>query len=377
MGGYRSWLADRNMSFRAIGNVNMTYNPLNTGQPRSPQRYNGQRPTLNTSSQNFEITYRMDAVGLPDTMLFFGMNNTFTSFYPNGPSSNYVRNFGIYQTFLHGKLTVKAGITPNYYEYVGMFAGGSPILSAGIPGLLPVQAGLGADPANVPLINVTGYGSNGKYIRVGVQRSTSVRGLPDEVLNRRGRFFNFTLKDAGPLYIGEIGVRRPATFNSKQIWLRAGGFFNDSRYRRFDGRGTSANASIYAAADRQITQPDQLAPGRGVYVGASAFWIPQSVNSSTKSIEARVYSIGMAASRPKDTLSLRFIWTQFSDDAREAQRLAGMHANRSQVNASLSYSARLTHGVYATPGLTYVHNPSFVGDFKDAAVMSLAVFLII
>lgn len=376
-GGYRSWLADHNIGFRSIVSANLTWNPLSTGQPDSPQRYNGQKFTVNSASENFEVSWRLDKLGAPNTMLFFGMNNTNTSFYPNGPSSLYIRNLGIYQSLFNGHLTIKAGFTPNYYEYVGLFVGGSPILAAGIPGLLPVQAGLGADLANVPVVNVTAYGKQGSYVRVGVQRSTSVRGIPDEVEHRHGLGLHLTFKDAGPLYIGEVGIRRPAAAGTHQMWLRAGGFYNDSNYVRFDGRGTSANASLYALADRQITQPDQTAPGRGMYVGASAFWIPQSVNTGTQSYEARAYVIGALASRPKDTATIRVTYNKFSHDARDAQRARGIYANDDQLNITGSYSARVTHGLYVTPGVSYAKNPSFIGDFKDALIGSLSLFVIV
>lgn len=376
-GGVRSWLADREIGFRAIASMTLVDNLLPTGQPRSPQRYNGQRPTLQLASQNFNFTWRMDRLGLPDTQLIVGMNNTFTGFVANGPNSAYLRNLAIYQKLFGGKVTIKAGLAPNYYEYIGFYVGGSPILASGIAGLLPIQAGLGADPSNVPLVNVTAYGSRGKYIRVGVQRSTSPLGLNEEVRRRQGPFdIDFKMPGAGALYIGEVGIRRPASTDGKQIWLRMGGFYNDSDYTRFDGRGTKSNAALYALADRQITQPDKLMPARGLYLGASAYWVPQSVNTSNLSFEGRAFAIGAIKGRPRDTLALRVTWTKFSDDARQANFARGVHANKDQLNVTTSYSIRAHRGIYAVPGISYIRNPSFIGDFKDAVLASTAlVFL--
>lgn len=376
LNGYRTWLADHDMGLRVVLGATVTANPFPTGQPTTPQRYNGQQLTLNTSSQNFTLGGKLTSVGLPHTWWFVGLNNTFTSFYNNGPSSRYIQRLGIYQELFGGKISIKAGILPNYYEYAGFFVGGSPILASGIPGLLPISAGLGADPANVPVLNITAYGKSGTYLRAGVQRSTSVRGLPDEVISRPTIVPNFTLRDAGPLFIAETGIRRAASLGSHQLWLRAGGLWNSSDYRRFDGIGVANNASLYALGDWQATQPDSSAPSKGLYVGGSAFWVPKSVNTSTQSYEMRTYAIGPFKGRDKDTLTFRAIYTTFSDDARRAQRANNVLTNPDQLTVSLSYAARATHGLFITPGLSYIRHPSFVGDFNDAMVMSMAIFVI-
>lgn len=54
----------------------------------------------------------------------------------------------------------------------------------------------------------------------------------------------------------------------------------------------------------------------------------------------------------------------------------GLHTNTSQLNATASYSARLTKGVFLTPSISYIHNPAFIGDFKDALNLSTAIFLL-
>lgn len=377
-GGYRTWLADRGIAIRTVPSVSVVDNFLSSGQPRNPQRFNGQRPTLQLAAQNINLTWRMDQLGLPDTQLIVAVNNTFTSYNANGINSAYIRNLALYQKFFDGRLTVKAGITQNYYEYIGFYVGGSPILAAGIAGLLPIQAGLGADPSNVPVVNVTAYGSRGKYVRVGIQRSMSPEGINGEVRRRSGLFdIDITQHGTKPLYIGEVGVRRLSKPGERQIWLRAGGFYNETQYTRFDGRGTRSNAALYALADRQLTQPDPAAPAKGLYVGASAYWVRESVNPSTLSFEGRAFVVGPFASRPKDTAALRATWVKFSDDARRMNLAQGLHANKDQLTIAASYSARLYHGVYAVPALSYVNHPSFVGGYKPALIgaLSLSVLL--
>lgn len=377
-GGYRSWLAERQIGIRTVPSISVVGNLLPSGQPREPQRFNGQRPTLQLAAQNINLTWRMDSVGLPHTQLIVAFNNTFTSFDANGRNSAYLRNLAIYQTFFDGKITIKAGLTPNNYEYVGFYVGGSPILASGIAGILPVQAGLGIDPANVPVVNATVYGSRGKYVRFGIQRSTSPLGINEEV-RRRGGLFDFDLSSpgAGPLYVGEVGVRRPAKSGDKQIWLRMGGFYNDSSFTRFDGRGTKSNAAFYALADGQVTQPDPSAPAKGLYVGGSAYWIPQSVNTSHISFEGRAFVIGPFQSRPRDTVSLRATWVKFSDDAQQASLLRGQFANKEQLTITGSYSARLYHGIYAVPAISYIDHPSFIGDYKPALITALSISVLL
>lgn len=375
VGGFRSWLSDRDIGFRAVQSVTMAQDLLPTGQPRSPQRFNGQRFTLQTVNGNFNMAFGLRALGLPNTKILFGGAYIATSYEVNGPNTAWIRTLAVYQSFFNDHLTIKAGFTPNFYEYVGFFTGGSPILASGLPGLLPIQAGLGVDPAAVPLVNVTAYGAKGSYLRVGVQRSLDPLGVVHEVHNRG--WLQFSQKGAGALYIGELGIRRPATEDGRQIWLRVGGFFNDSDYKRFDKPGrTGTNASFYALGDRQITQPDKSRPARGLYVGASAFWIPKSVNTSTQSYEGRIFTIGAIKSRPMDTASLRVTWTKFSRPAREAYAAQDLFTNKDQLNATVSYSARLVKGLFLTPSLSYIHHPAFIGDFKDAVNLSGALFIL-
>ncbi|MEW9856580.1 hypothetical protein [Novosphingobium sp. M1R2S20] len=56
------------------------------------------------------------------------------------------------------------------------------------------------------------------------------------------------------MFIQEFGVRRAASPDSRQIWLRAGGNYNKTMYDRVDGRGQERNWSAYALADYQVYQ---------------------------------------------------------------------------------------------------------------------------
>ena len=375
-GGFRSWLAERDIGLQARISVVGVYNPLETGQPRSPQRYNGQRPTLQFQATNVIATIGLNKVGLPNSRLILGYNSQLTSFDPNGKNTVGIRNLAFYQSFADRKIELKFGIMPNYYEFVGLFAGGSPILSSGLTGLIPIQAGLSADPASTPTANLTFHFKKGTYVKLGVQRSTAPAGTNYE-LDHNGPGVALTMKGAGPLGIAEVGVKRAASPSGKQIWVRAGAMYNDSDYTRFDGRGTSANQTLYGAADFQLTQPDVTRPGKGFYAGASVFWAPDDVNTMTQFYEGRIYQIAPFASRPLDSAALRVGYTKYSPDAIRSNRARGLHANDHQFSVTGSYTFHVTNGLYLTPAAAYLKNPSFIGRFKDALNLSGTIYLLL
>ncbi|EJL30478.1 carbohydrate porin [Novosphingobium sp. AP12] len=373
IGGFRTWLAEHEIGLQARAGFVGVYNPLDKGQPRSPQRYNGQRPTVQTQSLNIIATMGLKSIGLPNSKIILGGNYLVTTFYPNGPNTVGFRNIAFYQSFADGKIEFKAGIMPEYYEFVGFYAGGTPVLASGVTGLIPIQAGLSADPAPTPAANLTFHFKKGAYFKTAVQRSTAPAGTPYE-LQHNGPNVAFKMKDAGPLFIGEVGIRRAATGQNKQVWVRAGGLYNDSNYTRFDGAGTASNHSIYAAADFQVTQPDLTLPGKGFYVGGSGFWAPDNVNRITQTYEARIYQIAPFESRPLDSAALRVGYNRYSSDGQRATEATGGHANGHQLSVTGSYSLHVTKGLFFTPAAAYIKNPSPIGDFNDALSLSATIY---
>ncbi len=375
-GGVRSMLADHDIGVQARLSMVGLYNPLDTGQPYAPQRYNGQRPTLQYQATNIVTTIGLNKFGLPNSKLILGYNSQITTFRPNGQNTVGFRNIAFYQSFADNKIELKFGIMPNYYEWVGFFVGGSPVLASGLTGLIPIQAGLSADPAATPAANLTFHAKRGGYLKLGVQRSTAPAGTPYE-LDHNGPNVAFRMKDAGPLFIGEVGIKRPASKDGKQIWVRAGAMYNDSNYTRFDGQGTAANKTVYGAADFQLSQPDTTQPSHGIYAGASAFWAPSNVNSMTQFYEGRVYQLGPIKARPLDSVALRVGYTKYSDIAQSSNEARGIYANDHQFSVTGSYTFHATHGLYLTPGVAYIKNPSFIGRFKDALNLSGTIYMLL
>jgi hypothetical protein len=42
-----------------------------------------------------------------------------------------------------------------------------------------------------------------------------------------------------------------------------------------------------------------------------------------------------------------------------------------------SYTFHATHGLYLTPGVAYIKNPSFIGRFKDALNLSGTIYVLL
>jgi porin len=376
-GGFRSFLADHDIGLQSRTGVSLVGDLLATGQPRSPQRFNGQRLTLQSHSANAIATIGLNGLGLPNSKLIVGVSYLVTSYRVNGPTTVTVRNLAYYQSFAHDLIDLKVGYMPNYYEFVGLFTGGSPVLSSGFSGLIPIQVGLSADPTPTPLANVTLNGKNGLYLKVGVQRSISPQGSSFEVEHNGFAGLKFGQRGSGPLTIAEVGIRRAASATGRQIWLRAGGIYNDSDYARFDGKGTQSNKALYGLADMQLTQPDEKQPFRGIYGGVSAFWASSKVNAYVQTYEARVYSIGPSASRPNDSVSFRITYNKYSKDGRYYLGQQGQYVNPYQLSGTLNYSYHARAGVYLIPSLAYIRHPSFIGDFKDALNLSGTIYVLL
>jgi porin len=374
MGGWRSALADKDMSLEMHSVISVMGDVLNTGQPRDPMLYNGQRFTVQTASTAATLSIGLSSLGLQNAMVLVGgvvFLNSANEI--NGANTAVFRELAYYQSYFNKAVEVKIGFMTNYFEYVGLFTGGSIVLAGGINGLIPIETGLSPDPTPTPAVNFTFHGSDGLYAKFGVQRSISPQGVNYEIQNN-GIGFRFSQPGAGPLYIGEFGVKRPPSPDGHQIWLRAGAMYNDSDYQKFTG-GTTSNHSVYVAGDYQLTQLSEALPYRGIYVGASAFWAPSNVNVYTQQYTARVYGIGLIDSRPADSISLQYTYNEFSKQAQNSYQMFGMDTNPSQYSIQASYSAHVTRGVYFIPGITYYKHPSFIGNFKGALLVSGMLYL--
>jgi len=254
-----------------------------------------------------------------------------------------------------------------------VLTGGSPLLVSGLSSVVPIQVGLSADPVGTPTFNLTLNSKSGAYFKGAVQRSVRADGLNIES-ETNGIGLDFGARGAKALYIGEVGFKQQSAAGSKQAWLRAGVLYNMTRYIRFSEGGLSKNWSLFAAVDRQVTQPNQEQTYRGMYIGASIFYAPPNVNIYSQYYGGRLYILAPFASRPNDSLSLTANYSRFSTSARTALLLPDVYAPRGQLQINASYSLGVARGVHLSPSLGYVNNPAFGQNAKGAMLVGMSIF---
>nr|WP_254913630.1 hypothetical protein [Sphingobium sp. Z007] len=176
-GEIRDALADRGIGIEMQSATAIQMHLTPTGMPGNPQVYNGQTLTLRNNALNIYVTKKLDDIGLGDTMLTVGGGYSVTSFDPNGRNSITFKTLSLYHGFANRTVEVKAGFLQNYLHFAGLITGGNPTLTTGLVSLLPVQAGLSAEPATTPGVNVQINGKKGFYVLGGVQRSLNPLGI--------------------------------------------------------------------------------------------------------------------------------------------------------------------------------------------------------
>lgn len=363
-GGFRSTLADSNLFIRGVSINSIGYDVGGNRRPTSPQLYSGQKPTI-TSSNDIRAGWKIGGTGTDITQINVGFSYSVVNWDQVGPSGSQFSRFDIYSTFFNRKVEVKAGVSQGILEFIGIFAGGNPILASGLGGTIPVQTGLSGSTAPTPGINVQLNGRDGLYSKTGIMRSIGSDGLISEARDN-GVGLKLTRRGAKPLVIQEFGILRPASQNGRQMWLRLGGLYNTTDYTRFDRPGTKDNWSLYALADYQIVKPSTAEPYRGIFIGASALVAPDNVNIYTQTFEGRVYAVGMVPGRPTDQMSFTLSYNRFGKPGRETFDLLGLQTNKGQLSVGALYAFRARAGLYLTPSISYIRKPSFTGDFGPA-----------
>lgn len=372
-GGVRSWLAQRDIGIEVQSATGIQFPMSDTGMPNNPQVYNGQKFTLRNNALNATVTIGLGHDGEDETRLIIGGGYSVTSFDPNGRDSATIKSFAIYRSFAGRKIEVKAGFLQNYLEYAGLLAGGNPVLTTGLNSLLPVQAGLSAEPTTAPGINVQVNGKHGFYVKAGVQRSMNPLGIAEDV-RTNGFGFDFTQHDAKALYIGEIGINRKASPEERRLWLRAGYLYNTSNYTKYLG-GQGDNYSFYALADYQFTRPDPVLFFRGLYAGIAFSTARKDVSAFSEAAELHFNYIGLLASRPTDALNVSFSYNRFSNDLAKSYKLAGIDIGQDQIGVSTSYALHVAPGTRLSPSLTYLVNPTFLPGYKDVLQGGMSLYI--
>lgn len=371
VGGIRTWLHEHDLYFRGVSSNTLTKDVSGNGLNGGAQSYTGQKATF-TQSNELRLSWKVGGSGEDITQINVGGLFNFTNWRQLGPSGARFSNLTVYSSFLDRTIEVKAGYNQNLSDFVGIFAGGNPILASGVAGSIPLSTGMSGGTALAPTFNVQINGKNGIYSKSAVQRSLLPDGMSADAASA-GAGLKLTRRGAKPMVIQEFGVRRASSPESRQIWLRGGGSYNTTLYDRLDGAGQERNWSAYALADYQVYQPDKTAAYKGVYLGASALFAKDSVNVYKRSLEARGYALGLIPGRPADQVTVTVGLNSFSRTGARAVRAAGGVAHRSQFSVGALYAFHALDGLFISPSVNYIRNPSFVGDFKPAINLATSV----
>lgn len=377
VGGWRSKLAEYNTGIesRSITSASGQFN--DTGIPKNPQQYIGQRLTLTSHSSSITLTHRFDEVGLHDTKLILNVTYAINSFHEQvGPNQIVCGGCYLYQSVNDKMLEIKAGFLGAQNEFIGLFVGGSPVLSNGVLGVVPLAAGLTGPLGPTPALILTINSKSGLYLKQGLMRSTDPAGAPTEQKDHDGGF-RFARTNAGPLYIGELGYRQKATAHDRSIWFRAGGMYNYSRYTRFADGTKQENAAVYGIIDYQLFHTSSKAAYRGLYGDVGYYWSLPQVNVFNQTYQLRLYGLGLFDFRPSDAITLDVSYKPISQIATDAFERRHIYANYNQFSVNAGYSAHVMPGVYIQPGLGYLTHPAITANANNALFGQIAAFFIL
>ncbi|WP_233442966.1 carbohydrate porin [Bradyrhizobium brasilense] len=358
--GVRSALADV-----GIGYIGWTHNIFANNQLPNAARtsianqlYMGQNPTFATA--NFLIvTYDLSRLGIPDGQIVVGAEQQYWTWKRPGPDRVGLNTLAYYQTFLDRKFELKLGYLRNANEFTGtLFAGVS-----GSNMFALFQAGMSTNAAPTPAVNLKYNLDDQLYNKVSMQRSISPDG-PYAEITENPSGLNWSTANTGILFVDELGYKSKAAPGVPDTWLRAGVGFNSGHYKNLadpDQQRQSGNNFHYIAADRQLWQSDvEGTPSRGIYGGFSIMGAPPDLNRISRYYELRLYAKGPFDSRPTDLISLVASNTAWSKVAVDAALAKGQLAHRDTTAITGTYIAHLAPGIYATLGLSYIHNPTSI-----------------
>jgi len=367
--GLRKALADMGIGYFGMNIINTAGNTLanSARETNGKQSYNGQKFTY-YDTLYAGLTYDLSRYGIPDRQIYVAGMLNWVSWQPMGPNKFGISEASYYQTLLNKRFELKLGYLANSWEFVNYSVGGSLASSVfGPSGSIPIQGGMSNNETPTPGANLTVNVTDKFYVKGGVQRSVNPDGLQAEIkYNQRG--FKWNTPNAGTLSIGEVGYKQTPKDGTPYTWVRAGGAYNDSSSNSYSHPGTRTdhNSWYYLLGDRQIWQMQPgSSPGRGIYVGGSVMYAPPESNVVSQYYEARIYGKGLIKSRPYDLASLVLtdtVWSQYAVDNAADK---GSMVHRDSKAATLSYSARITNGVYAGIGLAYVNHPTTIAYQSD------------
>lgn len=363
-GGLREKLASYGIGWFGFDTAQVAQNTLSgsaTGL-KGQRQYNGQTFTY-VNNVYLGASYDLAQHGVPDGQLYVAGIFARMNWAPMGPNKLGLAQLSYYQTFFDKRLEAKVGYLTSTWEFIGTYVGGSLSSSVfGPSGSIPFQGGYSNNETPRPAVILKYNIDNDWYAKGTVQRAVNPDGLVKDI-HEDPTSFKWTTVNAGVLYLGELGYSHNATEGSPYAWVRGGAAYNSSNFTSYENIGTrvSHNSWYYLLADRQVWQSSPAgSPGRGVYVGASVMYAPPYANAVSQYYELRLYAKGLFPSRPYDLISLVATDTVWGSDVIQYYASKGSLVHRDSKAITLSYSARVTRGVYAGIGLGFVNHPTSI-----------------
>lgn len=365
--GLRPKLYDNGWMLMGFYSASETYDLR--GQEARPQVYNGQRPSFSGTLATI-TTYDLSRLGWwgKKSQLTFEANSWRTVYRDAGLNDDAaVTQLSVEQEFADGRVRIQYGYYGMLGQFVGLFLGASTASSAlGPSSIIPNLAGMAAFKP-VPGMDIRLYSKSGRfYDHFGVARSQSPDGfLADSEANPTG--LKWSVEDAKPIYVNEIGYRVASSAGRRMTWIRQGTVYNRTLYadyRNPDRKGT--NRAFYIVADHQLSQPDASTPYRGWYFNLKADHAPAEHNVFSSDYAVTLYSLAPFAKWPGDMVSFGYTRTEVGDDAHRYLDSLGMDPVRFSSTGSVSYALRAFRGIYWVNTLSYTRNPVVTTQHPDA-----------
>ncbi|MGJ7534864.1 MULTISPECIES: carbohydrate porin [Variovorax] len=364
--GVRDWLA--NSGWGIQGTISPVIDrDIKNKNDGGTQKYAGHNGASGYIIGNVYATYDLSRIGFPAGGQFTGSVSTMYSHNRAGEAPVMhpaVTTLGITQPLLDNTVELKAGYLLTIQDFVGMnLTGNAGSVAQSLSSVIPSLAGLSVyTPTPTAEITVKDPWTKSFYNRFGISRSISSSGATEELAqNRYG--LRWRTPGTSALFVNEFGYKTGLSQEGRSVWARAGLIYNTTDYTKYDGQTASNNYAAYAGLTMQLTKSAH-GPG-GLNLDVKVNYAPADRNMYTRDYSVALFYIGPFASRPFDMVSLAYSQTFGSRDLQKMVTKLGVQNSVTLSTAGmLSYSYRLTNGVYLVSTASVVTNPGTVWNSK-------------
>jgi porin len=355
---FRRSLFNHGLLLRMTASGAYIQNTLEAPVAAAAQTYTGQRE-FGEYSLNPVFTADLRQLGLHKAQLTINGQLQQATWGPAQPTAFTVDSIYFYKEFGQDRVELKIGYLTTDFQFIGLQVGGQVTSGAqGVYAVLPYEVGISYTPVEAPAVTLKYRWDNGLYLKGAVQRAGEP-GSEEAALHRDAVGLRFLPHGDKLLLVGEAGLRQPTADGKLSQWYRAGIITNNTPYPNLaTGQMQSGNYCAYLLADHQLWQPQASNPGRGIYAGGSAMFVPASLDAYRQYDEARIYYAAPFRNRRDDFASIVASYTAFSQDFLHTVAAAGKPYWRSSNSVTGSYTAHLVRGTYLGLGLSYVNGPS-------------------